>query len=108
MRLFSAQNGKAADVTSLKKIPTFKSDEQAERFVTTADLSEYDLKGRPMNEVFPQLAPLMKRRGRPKNHNPKRIVTIRLDQDVLERLKAAGPGWQTRANAILRKAMKLK
>jgi uncharacterized protein (DUF4415 family) len=61
-----------------------------------------------MNEVFPQLAPLMKRRGRPKSHNPKRTFTIRLDQDVLERLKAAGPGWQTRANAILRKAMKLK
>jgi hypothetical protein len=42
MRLFSAQNGKAADVTSLRKIPTFKSDEQAARFVTTADLSEYE------------------------------------------------------------------
>jgi predicted DNA binding CopG/RHH family protein len=26
-----------------KKIPTFKTDEEAERFVETADLSEYDL-----------------------------------------------------------------
>jgi predicted DNA binding CopG/RHH family protein len=26
-----------------KKIPTFKSDEEAERFVESADLSEYDL-----------------------------------------------------------------
>jgi predicted DNA binding CopG/RHH family protein len=28
-----------------KKIPTFKTDEEAERFVETADLSEYDLSG---------------------------------------------------------------
>ena len=34
------------------------------------------------------------------------VVLIRLDPDVLERLKAEGPGWQqTRANAILRKAL---
>ena len=28
-----------------KKIPTFKSDKEAERFVETADLSKYDLSG---------------------------------------------------------------
>jgi predicted DNA binding CopG/RHH family protein len=28
-----------------KKIPTFNSDEEAERFVETADLTEYDLSG---------------------------------------------------------------
>lgn len=28
-----------------KKIPTFRSDEEAERFVDTADLSAYDLSG---------------------------------------------------------------
>jgi predicted DNA binding CopG/RHH family protein len=28
-----------------KRIPTFKSDEEAERFVATADLSRYDLSG---------------------------------------------------------------
>ena len=28
-----------------KKIPTFKSDAEAERFVATADLSKYDLSG---------------------------------------------------------------
>ncbi|MDR0598429.1 MAG: BrnA antitoxin family protein [Treponema sp.] len=35
----------------------------------------------------------------------KKIVQIRLDADVLEWLKQAGPGYQTRANAILRQAM---
>ena len=28
-----------------KKIPTFKTDEEAEEFVATADISEYDLSG---------------------------------------------------------------
>ena len=35
----------------------------------------------------------------------KQTVQIRLDVDVLEWLKQAGSGYQTRANAILRQAM---
>jgi len=35
----------------------------------------------------------------------KKIVQMRLDADVLEWLRQAGPGYQTRANAILRQAM---
>ena len=35
----------------------------------------------------------------------KKIVQMRLDANVLEWLKQAGPGYQTRANAILRQAM---
>ncbi|WP_180542346.1 BrnA antitoxin family protein [Nevskia soli] len=35
----------------------------------------------------------------------KKPVTIRLDADVLARLKAAGGGYQTRINDLLRKAM---
>ena len=35
----------------------------------------------------------------------KKTVQIRLDADVLEWLKEAGPGYQTRANSILRQAM---
>ena len=35
----------------------------------------------------------------------KKTVQIRLDADVLEWLKQAGSGYQTRANAILREAM---
>jgi uncharacterized protein (DUF4415 family) len=45
------------------------------------------------------------RRGRPKTANPKAMVTLRLDTSVLDRLRALGPGWQTRANAILRDAL---
>jgi predicted DNA binding CopG/RHH family protein len=36
-----------------KKIPTFESDEDAERFVESADLAEYDLSGaRPVQFEF--------------------------------------------------------
>lgn len=36
---------------------------------------------------------------------PKRSVTMRLDSDVLEWLKSYGPGYQTKANGLLRHAM---
>ena len=40
-----------------KKIPTFRSDEEAEGFVETADLSEYDLSGaRPVRFEFEKKA----------------------------------------------------
>ncbi len=40
-----------------KKIPTFRSDEEAEGFVDTADLSEYDLSGaRPVRFEFEKKA----------------------------------------------------
>jgi len=43
--------------------------------------------------------------GRPKGsvkENPKVATNIRFDPDVLAALKATGPGWQTRANDLLR------
>ncbi|HEY1810542.1 MAG TPA: BrnA antitoxin family protein [Acidobacteriaceae bacterium] len=36
---------------------------------------------------------------------PKKPVTMRLDQDVVEWLKSYGRGYQTRVNALLRHAM---
>jgi uncharacterized protein (DUF4415 family) len=58
-------------------------------------------------EVHPELAASIQRNkgGRPRVENPKKTVTLRLDADVLERLKADGKGWQTRANALLRKEL---
>jgi uncharacterized protein (DUF4415 family) len=35
----------------------------------------------------------------------KRLTTVRLDADVLAWLRAQGPGYQTRINALLRAAM---
>jgi len=61
---------------------------------------------RPFNEVFPALADAMRRNvgGRPKADNPKVAVSLRLDQEVVARFKATGPGWQTRMNDALRDA----
>lgn len=42
------------------------------------------------------------RRGRRPTGSAKQLVSLRLDQDVLQRLRSLGPGWQTRANEALR------
>ena len=47
----------------------------------------------------------LKKRGRPKLENPKRQVTIRLDDAVVEGFRAQGAGWQSRVNAELRKVL---
>ena len=47
------------------------------------------------------------RRGRPKVANPKQLVSLRLDRELVERLRAQGPGWQTRVNDALRKVVGL-
>ena len=47
------------------------------------------------------------RRGRPRMEHPKRQVSLRLDPDLLDKLKAEGRGWQSRVNDILRKAVNL-
>lgn len=43
--------------------------------------------------------------GRPRLANPKRQVTLRLDSDVVDRFRNSGPGWQSRINDILRRAV---
>ncbi len=44
-------------------------------------------------------------RERPEGDSMNEMVTIPLDPDVLAKLREAGPGWQIRVNAILRKAV---
>lgn len=46
------------------------------------------------------------KRGRPRLEQPKQQVTLRLDQDVIDRFRATGPGWQSRINEVLKKAVK--
>ena len=47
------------------------------------------------------------RPGRPKSDAPNQQVTLRLDAAVLDGFRATGPGWQSRINAELRKALGL-
>jgi len=46
--------------------------------------------------------------GRPKAEMTKEKISVRLDPDVLARLRESGPGWQSRINAVLRKALGLE
>lgn len=34
--------------------------------------------------------------GRPRSANPRKLISIRLPEDVIQRWRATGPGWQTR------------
>ncbi|HMN56309.1 MAG: BrnA antitoxin family protein [Burkholderiales bacterium] len=52
-------------------------------------------------EIKPQA-----RRGRRLGSGSKVQVTIRLDIDTVQRLRATGAGWQTRANEVLRNWVK--
>ena len=60
---------------------------------------------RPAYQVHPEfVAKWMRKRGRPPSENPKKQVTLRLDQDVIEHFRSGGRGWQSRINEALRKA----
>ncbi len=43
-----------------------------------------------------------RRRGRPKLERPKVSITLRVDADVADALRASGKGWQTRMNDALK------
>ena len=58
-----------------KKIPTFRSDREAEQFVAKADLSEYDLSGAQLVRFE------MKRKGK--------SINLRLSDQLLSAVRAA-------------------
>lgn len=70
---------------------------------TAADFAH----ARPISD-FPALAAALpnasKPRGRPvgSTRSNKAQVTLRIDNDVLDRFKATGAGWQSRINEALR------
>ncbi len=53
----------------------------------------------------PEIAPPPARAAAP---GAKELVSLRLDQDVVEAFQADGPGWQDRINAALRAAAGLQ
>jgi uncharacterized protein (DUF4415 family) len=65
-------------------------------------------KAKPFAEVFPELAASI-RRGRGPNKAPtKKLVSLRLSPEVIDHFKSKGPGWQSRIDAVLRKAAGVK
>jgi uncharacterized protein (DUF4415 family) len=61
---------------------------------------------RPVSEVHPDIVADYLRRKRGAQKTPTKVlVSLRLEREVVERLRASGRGWQSRANNMLRKAV---
>jgi len=56
-------------------------------------------------EIFDGNTFVRRGRGRPKSETAKEQISVRLDPDVLAKLREAGPGWQSQINAILKRAL---
>ena len=58
------------------------------------------------SKVVPEVVAEHERRTRgPQKAPTKVLVSLRLDREVIATLRASGPGWQSRANDLLRKAL---
>jgi uncharacterized protein (DUF4415 family) len=44
------------------------------------------------------------RRGRPRSENPRKLLSLRMQPQVIELWKASGPGWQTRMVKVLERS----
>lgn len=65
-------------------------------------------RARPAEEAMPEfIARWRKWRGQQKAP-VKKLVSLRLDPDVIDHFRATGPGWQGRINDTLRKAARLR
>ena len=73
--------------------PTLKSDLAK---VDAHSIRAHEYKELP--ELFEQSLSraVVNKGGRPRSANPRKLISIRLPVDVIERWKATGPGWQTR------------
>ncbi len=84
--------------------------DEEDNSITEAALADPD--ARPLDEqLLARMRPAsaaeaagIKRRlrGRPRLRDPKRLVSLRLDPDVVARFRATGRGWQSRINDVLR------
>jgi uncharacterized protein (DUF4415 family) len=59
---------------------------------------------RPIREVAPEILALVRRFRGPQKRPTKRLISLRLDPDVIDHFRARGKNWQSRINATLRKA----
>ena len=63
-------------------------------------------RARPARETHPELVEAWLRRKRGAQKAPTKVlVSLRLEREVLDKLRASGRGWQSRANDMLRKAV---
>lgn len=60
---------------------------------------------RPARETHPEIVEAYVRRRGPQKTPTKERIGLRLDRDVLDAYRATGPGWQSRVNDDLRRAV---
>ena len=80
--------------------------------ILKSDLAKVDAHSIRPHEYkeLPQLSELALSRavvnkgGRPRSANPRKLLSLRLPADVIDRWKATGAGWQTRMAERLSKA----
>jgi uncharacterized protein (DUF4415 family) len=86
--------------------PKGHTKEDMEDVLDNPEWTEEDFaKAKPFAEVFPDLARSFRRSRGPQKAPTKLLVSLRLDEQVIEHFKASGPGWQTRINETLRDAV---
>lgn len=75
------------------------------RPLTAEDMAQF----RPAREVIPDIVDAMialqKQRGRPRLEKPKVNQTFRFDPELVQAIKAQGPGYNAVVEGILRKAL---
>lgn len=69
-------------------------------------IDPYDIPDLSTPEWQAKLAKVPVQRGRPPIDSPKKLVSLRLDQDVIEGFRKTGAGWQTRINETLRRSLR--
>lgn len=89
----------------------FDPSQAAARFYTREDwdavdspeLTDEELASlRPMREALPEVHAALAKARKPGPARRKTLVSVRLDDDVLDKLRASGPGWQSRVNDAAR------
>jgi uncharacterized protein (DUF4415 family) len=64
---------------------------------------------RPAGEVAPEIVRRARgQRGPQKSKPVKKLISLRLDQDVVQHFRRGGRGWQSRINQALRKVTNLR
>ena len=85
-----------------------KRDLESKHDLDNPDWTKEDFaRARPAAEVVPDIVAAHRRVRGPQKRPTKRLVSLRLDPDVIEHFRARGPGWQARINSTLRKAVGL-